>query len=432
MRKTILFILLTFCTIVISGCSLILEEPSTLIMPPVSSRTQYTERMLINKFLVGDEHLEVPEVMDEPAAFVNLDSDNDGENEKLIFWSNRNGYEVGAKLLKKNGRGEWITLDQIHQYGKNINYFKLVDINGDGSQEVCLGVDIGGYNTLYVYRLESGGFVDVDQLKYSKLEIVDLDDNGDISILCALNDNSEVTPTTSFYKYECGDTLKCVYQEAFDGNCVEMEFGNVGHNRKGVYYVHTNDYSYFNVELLLPSKEKQFEVQMSARTVCLSAVNGYNSLIEDVTGDGILDVYSVIEPVESTKRDIGDYVNVWKNWDGGLDLESVYGVLENNTDGYVFVLPNYCLDVLRYQFISEKGSSQVRFFDGDNEDASIILYAQNASEAEKIMEQEGIISLGFSPSHQRSYYALCNTDVFADHPIDETLIREAFQIEGGQ
>ena len=110
----------------------------------------------------------------------------------------------------------------------------------------------------------------------------------------------------------------------------------------------------------------------------------------------------------------------------------MYGVLENNTDGYTFVLPQYCLDSVRYQFVTDKGSSQVRLYDGNNTEPAIILYAQTASEVEKIENMKGIIPLGTSPSSQRAYYALCNTDRFAGQLIDIEGLKQLFQIEGGQ
>ena len=107
-------------------------------------------------------------------------------------------------------------------------------------------------------------------------------------------------------------------------------------------------------------------------------------------------------------------------------------MLENSTDGYTFVLPQYCLATVRYQFVNDKGSSQVRLYDGNNAEPAIILYAVTAAEAENIEKTRGIIPLGTSPSSQRVYYALCNTERFAGQKIDTDSIKQLFQIEGGQ
>lgn len=432
MKKTALIYLMTAFAFVMSGCSLIFEEPSTLILPPASSEAQFTERMLIKRFLSNDEHLEVPENMEHPAAFVNLDVDGDKANEKLVFWSKRNGYEVGAMLLKEDESGEWTAIDQIHQYGSGIDYFKLLDIDKDGKQEACIGADIGGYNVLYIYRLGEEGLTEIDQINYSKLEIVDTNGDGTHVMLCALNDGNETTPTTTLFKYELDKEIKCVYQEKFDGSCVDLKFGKVSKDKQGLYFVRTGDYSNFNVELLLPNKKDGFDEQLLTRVVNLSAANGSISVIGDATGDGILDVRTAIKPIDTGRHNNSDYVKAWKSWDGQNSLEYVYGVFENNTDGYTFVLPNGCLEQLRYQFITEKGSNQVRFYDGANAEPALILYAQSAEEAEKTKTKEGIISLGTSPSHQRSYFALCNVNTLANRPLNGTIVKEAFQIEGGQ
>lgn len=432
MKKTVLIILMTAFMIVLSGCSLIFEEPSTLILPPATSREQYTERILINQFLSNDEHLEVPENMERPAAFIDIDVDGDGKNEKLVFWSKRNGYKVGVMLLEKDVAGEWVVLDKIHQPGNSIDYFKRLDINNDGQQEICLGADIGGYNVLYVYQVGPKGFTELDQINYSCSKIVDLNNDGHFVLLCALNDGDETTPTTTLYKYEFKKDSQCVYKKTFDGSCVDLEYGNVGKNKKGLYLIRTTDYTNFNVELLLPNSKDGFDEQMTERVLNVNFSSDFISLIGDATGDQILDIRTVIEPIESPKRNTGDYIKAWKSWDGKNSLEYVYGVLENNTDGYTFVLPVKSLDQLRYQFITEKGSSQVRFYDGTNIEPAFVLYAQSASIAEKTKNKEGVISLGTSPSHQRSYFAVCNQCTFANQPINENIIREAFQIEGGQ
>ena len=432
MKKTVIICLMTLFTVVMSGCSLIFEEPSTLILPPATSQEQYTERMLINRFLSNDEHLEVPENMDHPAAFIDLDVDGDKTNEKMVFWSKRNGYEVGALILKQDAAGDWMALDQVHQYGNAIDYFKLLDIDKDGKQEACIGADMGNANVLYVYRIGQKGFEEINQINYSKLEIVDIGNTGHSVLLCALNDSNETNPTTTLYKYEFKKESKCVYEETFDGSCVDLKFGNVGNNKQGLYFMRTGDYANFNVDLLLPNKSGGFDEQMTARVLNVNSSSDLMSLIGDATGDSVLDIRTVIEPIDSPKRNVGDYIKAWKSWDGEGALEYVYGVLENNTDGYTFVLPKESLGQLRYQFINEKGSSQVRFYDGDNTEPAFVLYAQSASETEKIKNKEGIISLGTSPSHQRSYFALCNKRTFANQPMNETVLREAFQIEGGQ
>ena len=105
-------------------------------------------------------------------------------------------------------------------------------------------------------------------------------------------------------------------------------------------------------------------------------------------------------------------------------------MIENNTDGYTFVLPAYCLDTVRYQFITEKGSSQLRLYDGANREPAVIIYAQTNTEA--IENADKMIALGTSPSSQRAYYARCNTEKFAGEKIDAETLKQLFQIEGGQ
>lgn len=431
MKKTVLIFTLLVSAAMLSGCSMILEEPSTLILPPASDQEEYTERTLINSFLASGEHLQVPEEMDDPAAFVDVDVDEDEAQEKLVFWSNENGHEVGALLIQKASDGTWNEVDRIRQYGNTIDYFKLIDVNNDGVQEACIGFNVGGNNVLSIYQLDGAGFNEIDQIDYTFLAIVDMDGDGRHTLLTALNDYEDTTPRSTLTMYEGEGTLESVYEKAFDGNCVEMVYGAVSDSQKGLYYVRSSNYRDLNVELLLP-EDNGFDEQMTARAYYVNGTASSSPMIEDITGDGVLDVRSVVEPIEPSRRDEGDYLQLWRTWDGKSGLKSVYGVIENNTDGYTFVLPSYCLDTVRYQFITEKGSSQLRLYDGDNKEPAIIIYAQTESGAAAVEDKKDVISLGTSPSSQRSYYALCNTEKFAGQKIEPDTLKQLIQIEGGQ
>ena len=328
--------------------------------------------------------------------------------------------------------GTWSILDQIRQYGSGIDFFKLLDIDGDGADEACVGVDVGGNNVLSIYHMNDDGFSEMAQLNYSFLEIVDMNGDGSDSILCALNNYEDSAPTTTLTVYESGETVSAVYEKSFDGNCMEMAFGAVSTTQRGLYFVHSNNYSDLNVELLLPTEDNSLEEQMTSRVHFLNSAGSRDPLITDVTGDGVLDVQSVLEPIDSIGREENDYLRIWKTWDGESGMRNVYGVLENSTDGYTFVLPQAALDTVRYQFVSDKGTSQVRLYDGEWAEPAIILYAVTAQEVENIENTPGIIPLGTSPSSQRVYYALCNTEGFAGQVIDAQSIRQLFQIEGGQ
>ena len=80
MKKICLLLVTLLSTMLLSGCSVFFEEPSALILPPASDQEEYVERTLINSFLSDGEHLVVPEDMENPAAFIDLDLDGDEQN----------------------------------------------------------------------------------------------------------------------------------------------------------------------------------------------------------------------------------------------------------------------------------------------------------------------------------------------------------------
>ena len=68
MKRLALIFALLLCTLPLSGCAILFEEPSALILPPASDQEEYVERTLINSFLNDGAHLQVPEEMEDPAS----------------------------------------------------------------------------------------------------------------------------------------------------------------------------------------------------------------------------------------------------------------------------------------------------------------------------------------------------------------------------
>lgn len=431
-KKTVFILALLLGVLPLGGCSMLFEEPSNLILPPASDQEEYVERTLINSFLGDGEHLEVPEDMENPEAILNVDIDGDKKDEKLAFWANKNGHEVGVMLMHQGEDGTWSVLDQIRQFGNGVDFFRLMDVDGDGKNEACVGIDVGGNNVLSVYHLNKDGFSEAAQIDYSYLDIVDINGDGDNTILCALNDYDDTAPTTTLTVFDSNEDMKTIYEKSFDGNCVAMQFGNVSTTERGLYLVRTSNYSDLNVELLLPNEENIFTEQLTSLVHYLNSATSRSKIISDVTGDGVLDVQSAIEPIETTAHNENDYLRIWKTWDGDESLKNVYGVLENSTDGYTFVLPENWLGSVHYQFVTEKGTSQVRFYDGNTSDAALTLYATSVEESDKMKSIRGAVQLGTSPSSQRVYYAVYNMNSFAGQLIDPDSIKQLFLIEGGQ
>jgi hypothetical protein len=419
--------------IVLSGCTFLLEEPSALISPPASSADQYRERQMISSALGRDERLEIPKEMDNPAASTNLDIDGDGEDEKLVFWTRSNGYQAGATLLDHNDDKGWIALDETRQNALSIDYFKLVDIDRDGSDEALIGMDSGGYHTLYIYRMTSSGFDCLDQMNYTRLSVNDLYKNGDIEVICALADNNAVSPRTSvnLYRWKSGGMHR-VYSESFEGNCRDMRYGTVAQGTEGLYLMQTTDYTNGSVYLLLPDEENGLRARLTSQILYYNMNGTVDSPIADVNGDGILEVRSVVQPADTSKREASDYFQMWKVWTGEDDMQTVYGMMNNHTDGYRFIVPGEWLESMRYQFVTGDGNNELRIYDGVSDTPAVIIYTQDKIHAAETAANEACFPLDVSGTNQHYYFAQRNLDTFAGNPLDDRIISDAFAIEGGK
>lgn len=433
MKKTIAAALCLSLMLTLSGCTFLLEEPSALISPPASSTEQYREQQMLSSILGSNKSLEVPEEMENPAASTDLDIDGDGENEKLVFWTNSNGYEAGVTLLDYSSDKSWFSSDEIRQDARSIDYFKLVDVDHDGQDEAFIGMDIGGYHTLYIYRISDNGFTWLDQMNYTRLSVTDLYNTGETEIICALADNNAVSPTTSvnLYRWQSG-SMNRIYNESFEGNCRDMKYGTVAEGVDGLYLMQTIDYTDGNVYLLLPDEENGLRVRLSSQILYYNMNGNSDSPIADINGDNILEVRSVVQPADTSKREASDYFQMWKVWTGGDDLETVYGIMNNRTDGYRFIVPGEWLASMRYQFVTSDGSNELRIYDGVNDTPAVIIYTQDKTHAAQTAENKACFPLDVSGTNQHYYFAQRNLDTFTGNPLNDQIISDAFAIEGGK
>lgn len=432
-----LWIALVLCGCLLAGgCSFILERPENFIGPPAADVEKYHERMLINSFLADDEHPQVPREMEKPASFVDLDVDGDKNNEKLVFWTNNNGYQTGMTLLSNTGGG-WYVLDQERQSGRTIDFFKLHDIDGDSIPEVFLGVDTGGNNTLHIYKSNSEGLYQIDQINYSKLAFADVRNDGKMELICSLNDLSSAASMTDInvYEWKKDGTANRYLRKSVDGFCQEFNFGEVREGIRGLYLVMSSETNTIKTVLLVPSDNTLNEVMRQDVGFVSAMSERQGGVVQDVNDDGILDVLTIRSPVDASKREPREFLQVWKNWDGTTGFYNVYAAIDNKTDGYTFKLPIEWLDNMHYQYVTEPGNNQLRFFDGERNSESeprFTIYTRDTEREQADDEPSKMVLLGRSPSNQKVYLARINNTNFAGHALNEDILKNALIVEGGQ
>lgn len=422
----------------LSGCQVGFEEPSSLIRPPLTNRQDMQEIELVRSFLGSDEKLEVPKQMKKPSPVVNIDIDGDGKDEKLVFWVKKNGYQTGIDLLKMNAEGKWEILDQKRQAGRSINYFDLCDFTNDGSLELLLGINVGGYYTLYIYDITKDGLKVIDQIKYSQLQLLRSEDAAKPNQLITCLDSQkkdELSTDLNVYQWR-GGRLKSIYQRLYDGYCQQIEGGNIAAKDTGIYLALSSDVDTIEY-VLLKYNGKTYEEQVNQKSrYALPFVERPRGVINDIVGDGILAFLNVVPPLDVSKRQSRDYLQVWKEWNGDSDFKNVYAVIDNSLDGYKINVPLSWIKNLSYQYTSEAGVNQINFYDKTSREATKPVFSirtiENYSPDNNVKkyEKESLI-LGTSPSNHRLYSAKIYKSSFAGQRVDQEKLKQIFKIEGG-
>lgn len=419
---------------ILSSCSFILEPPANFIAPPVSDKESYQEHMLINGFLGPDENLQVPREMKNPAAQVDLELGPEHSLRKLVFWTKQNGYQVGMTLLVETSDG-WALLDQERQSGRSIHYFNSVDLDGDGNLEILLGVESGANRTLHIYKLTREGLQHMDQFNYSRLAISDINGDGKVEIISTLNNLAGSTTMTDVnsYQFDSTNRLQRLSHKTVEGYCHEMEYGPVSPDEKGLYMITSHDTSSIRA-LLLIYRNDNFEEVLGQDIGYVNALTErQGGIIQDINEDGVLDILTVRYPIDASKREPREYLQIWKEWDGVAGLTNIQAHIDNRSDGYRLQIPLEWLENLHYSYFTEQKDREVRFFDGQDGVGSSPDFSIHTRDAGSPLNEEtlGMIPIGMSPSMEKSYYVRINDDQFAGHPLNENIIRSHFKIEGG-
>lgn len=418
----------------LSSCTFVLEPPATYIEPPYSDHEAYKDHVLVNGFLAADEKLQVPREMTDPSSQVDLDLGSSQAPRKLIFWTKKNGYQVGVNMLVKTSDG-WAFLDQERLSGRALHLYRSLDLDGDGVQEILIGVDSGANRTLHIFSIEEDGLSPLDQINYSRLVVDDVNGDGKAELLTTLNNLAGKTASTDINVYQVNQDGKLhrVSRKTIEGYSHEVETGAVSRDQRGLYMITSSDSTSIRATLLLYGENGFHEVMGQDIGYVNALTERQEGTIQDINGDGVLDILTVRFPIDASKREPREYLQIWKSWDGGAGLTNVYAQIDNRSDGYRLRIPVEWLDHLHYSYLTEQTDREIRFYDGEEgvgTQADFSIHTRDASPLPPKIANN-LTPIGISPSRDKIYYLRLNDDQFADHPLDVETIRQLLIIEGG-
>ncbi len=428
------------------GCSLEFASPDSLIAAPASNQERLQQKQLVTSFLSPEEALIVPEGLENHTAYQKIDLNQDGEEEIVAFYTNKeNKFLLGFLVLEQRD-GTWELGHKVTAYGTDIHYFAAHDLDQDGNTELLLGVDTGygSQKELYLYRLAGGDLLELstdDRIAYDQLTLVPRQ-NGDVAIVTARMDTTVLEGSSNITAYCClQNAITPVYDDVFSGYCNEMEFARVAPETDGVYMAMLHNH--FLSVLLLTEQGESFSVVMEEALPYEYEDMRGTAIFYDENGDGILEIRSLWEPEgNDTTKGVSDYIKVWLRWDGADGVEAVDAVLENSNEGYRLQIPLDWLDVLYYEFRTGEHVSWVDFYSETEEQTFTRAFSFAAIDQlvwEEMDPAETTVVLGNNPEKNKIYVAdIPNVPADTENEtsqgfqVDASRLISCLQIEGGE
>lgn len=433
-KKWLLFLMvMIFCV----GCQFELPTPESLIVSPKTNEDKNNQKQIITGFLMNDESLTVPTGMDNAAAYMSIDIDDDRKEELVAFYRNtEKNFEHGFMILTQDSDDQWHIMQKKTEIGVGIDYFEITDLNNDGRLEVLFGLKSGDLKSLYCYELAEDTLTDLGRIQYESI-LLTSDDGASRQIVTAVNDVSDMNGGSQINIYDLmGHQFICVYEQVFDGYCKSITYGQISQSQQGFGLAMLH--SQFLSVVLLAEEETGYRIILEQPLAFDYNTLQDTEIFSDINQDGILEVCYLIPPEDNNGlHEVDDYLKVWYQWSDPIGLLPMQAIISNKGAGYDFVLPIAWLEGIRYAFRTESGMEWVDF-SVENEDFSVtmlfslLVMDQYSWQQNESLKSANMVVLGNNPVSDKVYLALLQDNLPIEMDITEGRLISCLRINGGK
>ena len=439
LRKIIYGLCFILMMLIVCGCELELASPESLITPPKSNQEKLQQKQLVTSFLSREESLIVPEALNEANAYQYLDLDQDGDDELIAFYANKESNFMLGFVILDQSEDQWYLKHKAVAYGTDVHFFAVKDLDEDGILEILLGVDTGygSLKELYLYQMTEQELVDItgeEHVTYDQITLAHNENSGNVLVTARMDTSVlEGSSNITVYDYQFGSVTP-VYDETFTGYCSEMCFDNVEKDSEGVYLAMRHNH-FVNILLLKETQEGVAVVMEHPLPYDYEDMRAVQ-LFRDENNDGVVEIVSLWSPeLNDSNKGYADYIQVWLQWDGMEGLIAVDAVLENISEGYRFQVPLEWMDSLYYDFRSQDTIVWADFYsENDNmEFETVFSFAAIDQLVWDSMEKtDNMKILGNNPTKNKVYVAEIRKEEFNGFQVNDSRLNACLQIEGGE
>lgn len=341
-------------TLVSSGCG-IGADVDTLLRPPRSSGEQQKIQKALDEYLSGQNAgdgaggyvLEYPKSGDYRSAFVLYDTDSDGEDEALVFYTRSK--ETGnshLNLLKSTADG-WQSISDIEGPSRDLEKVLFCDMNGDGVSEIITGWNVDNVRDrqMVLYSCAEGKLNEWYKDLYSEFIVADLTASGQESLLILRAGTGDAPASARLLAVqkepnsadsvlsEKGSVMLDSYIQQFSG----MKTGRLNNGLVGVYVDGTRSSGGMVTELIYWDGKSLVAPFYSSKSNATDLTYRSASIPSmDVDGDDEVE-WPYTQVPSGFDKSGGDKIwqVVWRSWDGNTQtFQDKFSCIMNLADGY--------------------------------------------------------------------------------------------------
>ncbi|MGL5712875.1 MAG: FG-GAP repeat domain-containing protein [Paraclostridium sp.] len=387
------------------------QSPEQLIKKPIYDEEKQSIYDNINRVLDKNATIILPKNSSEISSINNVDLDNDGVNELIVFERKEDiendKTEVGFITLNEENGKIYTIKDEYITRGSSIEYANFYDLDDDGKKEIILVTKTDTKSKMEVLRFENNEIIKLTQLaptwiedrnSYTEmsLQIGDLNDDGKQELIILSHNPKSYKMVVSlayFDKY-----IRLIDFKTFnDVKSLENFYADIYQvhpDKKGIVIdTKSSKEKDAYITQILYLEDKQLKKAFNNENSKLK--KQYYMPVEDINGDGIIEIPVVNNTSRGYRTKSSANVS-WHSWNGEddefINLSFVSQIYYNYKNNFKLWIPNSIANKISIEedYKENKVSFEFYYYDSLNyQSESQKIFTITKTTKNKIDESKG-------------------------------------------
>ncbi|WP_312442983.1 hypothetical protein [Lacrimispora sp.] len=288
-KQTAMISILMAGTVLLAGCQKVPKQDSTPTKP-------IDDVAALGEFLPAGAELLTPKKAEKKQSIYMEDLNKDGNQEAFLLYRDPKDNRQAHMMFLVKENGAWQKKADMETGFTDIDTFDLVDLDGNGTQEVTVGggLSVSSHdNQLYIYELQNGTLEKKADLSYDTLQISDFNDDQMPDLMIISKKESEMQ-TAGLYSYADG-SLRSISEIDLDpeGTLEHVAFGTLADGKKALFADSGIGAHSMLTEIIVYENGNLKKVGNPSDSILMKPYPLYS---RDINGDGIVEVGGMYSP----------------------------------------------------------------------------------------------------------------------------------------